>query len=189
MKYKKIWKDERFVVSENVFFFEEKKVVIGGRSTVEYHKLQPMFENRFWEVYALHCTTSLYYAVIGKHHDVRVFYQKEMLFSKTGRYYLPIGRDLAVKAMGDVCWEIISQKKGHLTDITEQFCAMAGLPITHVSYLSPIVSVVQKTPYGSGCEVKSYWKQGEKGYIQLEEKEVRQTILNASGLPEDPWFV
>ena len=187
--YKKIWKDERFVLSEENLIYEEIRLFVGGCMQTEYRQLQPTFYNRFWEVYALHCSNALYYVVIGKHHDGRLFYKKEMLFSRTGRYYLPIGRDLAVKAMGDTHWEILSQKKGHLVDVTEKFSAMSGLPVTHVGYVSPVVSITQRTPYGSGCEVKSFWKQTEKGYQQIEEKDVKQAILNASGLPEDPWFV
>ena len=186
MKYKKIWKEEdRFVVSSDVFFYEVKTHVKG----LPLRKLYPTFENRFWEVYALHRENGLYYAIIGKHHDVRMFYKNAIRFSKVGMFFFPMGRDLAVKSMDDVYWSVLSCQDRHLVNITEQFLIFPQLMITSVKYLSPVISMVQKSPQGGQVEIKSYWKQGEKGYIQLEEKEVRQTILNAFGLPEDPWFV
>ena len=186
MKYKKIWKEEdRFVISEDVFIYEVKI----NQKGLPLRKLCPTFENRFWEVYALHREDGLYYTIIGKHNFERKFFKNAIRFSQTGQLFLPIGRDLAAKSMVDVCWSILSYKDKNLINITNQFLVFPRLMITSVKYVSPVISMVQKSLQGNQVGIKAYWKQGEKGYAQIEEKEVRQTILNASGLPEDPWYV
>jgi len=186
MKYKKIWKEDRFAVSEDCFLFEEKKAANGG---IEYRQLQPTFESRFWEVYALHRENGLYYAVIAKHHEVREFYKKEIIFSRAGRFWLPIGRDLAVKAMGDSHWEILSRQNGRLVETTPQFVPFRNCLITHVEYQSPILSVVVKTPVGSQYEGKVYWKQEANGYAAIEEKDASLFAEEYLKLPEDPFYV
>lgn len=190
MKYKKIWKEEDgFVLSEDVFIYEKKKTLRGSYIEPEYRKLQPTFENRFWEIYALHRECGLFYAIIGKHHDTRIFYKKEIIFSRVGRFWLPMGRDLAVKAMGDVYWDILSRKDGHLLQTTDQFLPFRNCIITHVEYQSPIVSLVVKTPAGSQYEGKVYWKQDSNGYAAIEEKDISLFSKEYQQLPEDPYFV
>lgn len=162
---KKIWKDEyRFVTSQAVFIYE-----ISGTS---YRQLQPTFENEFWEIYSLHRESGLYYAIIGKHNGIREFYKKEILFSRTGRFWFPIGRDLAVKAMGDVHWEIISVKSGRLETITEQFLPFRHCVVTSVEYTPPVLGLVVKAPTGSQYEGKVYWKQEDNGYEPIAEKDL-----------------
>ena len=183
---KKIWKDEkRFVFSEDAFIYEVDNKWLSGR------KLQPTFENRFWEVYALHRECGLYYAIIWKYQGERKFFKNALLFSRAGRFFLPIGRDLSMKAMGDVQWAILSYNGKNLVNTTDQFLVMPNLMITWIEYHSPVVSMTQKAPYGGKFkfETTAYWKQKPKGYEQLEEKNVKQEILNGKDLPEDPWFV
>ena len=189
MKYKKIWKEEdRFVISSDMFLYE----VMIHQSGLPYRKLYPVFENRFWEVYVLHRENGLYYAVVGKHHDVRIFYKNALVFSRTGNFYLPIGRDLAVRTMGDVYWNIYSAKGGEFVNVTTDFFAYASCGMAYISsvrYLSPIVALVFKSRPSYHGESKAYLKQGENGYKKVEESEIEQYILNAKALPEDPWYV
>ncbi len=182
---KKIWKGERFYLSASLLLYE--KLMVG--TVVTYRKLQPVFENRFWEVYALHRENGLYYAVIGKHHNVRVFYKKEIILSHAGCFWMPIGRDLAVKAMGDDHWDILACENGHLVQTTNQFLPFRNCLITSIEYQSPILSLVAKMPVGLQYECKVYWKQTPKGYEQLEQKDVEQLIIGCAMLPEDPFFI
>lgn len=186
MKYKKIWKEEdRFFVSSDIFIYDAKV----NKGDLALRKLQPTFENRFWEVYALHRECGLYYAIIWKYCYERKFFKDALRFSRVGLFYFPMGRNLAVKAMNDDHWTVLSCENENLVDITSRFLVLPQLVITSVRYSSPVISMTQKSPFGDQYENKSYWKQGEKGYIQLEKKEVQQTILNATSLPDDPWFV
>ena len=185
MKFKKIWKGcDRFVVSEDCFIYEIITTVKDPRS----RKLQPTFENRFWEVYALHREDGLYYLIIGKHHYNRVFFKNAIRYSRVGLYFLPIGRDLAVRTMDESRWAILSYKDKKIVSTTDQFLVLPRLIITSVKYVSPVVSMTQKSPKAGQVERIVYWKQ-DKDYVQIERKDVKQEISNASGLPEDPWFV
>lgn len=186
MKYKRIWKGyDRFVVSEDLFLYE----VAITQEGLPKRRLQPTFENRFWEVYALHRENGLYYAIIWKYRGERRFFKNALRFSRSGMFFRPIGRDLAVKVMDDICWCVLSYKDKNLVNITHQFLVFPRLVITSVEYVSPVVSMIQKCPQSGQVDIETYWKQMPKGYEQIEEKEVKSAISNCRGYPEDPMFV
>ena len=191
MRYKKIWKEDRYVLSEDVLIYEVKTGLSKvGKLQRQYYRVYPTFENRFWEVYALHRLDGLYYAIIGKHHGVRVFYKKDIYYSRMGQFYMPIGRDLAVRLLGYSHWDILSYVGDRIIRNTRYFLKSPLTLITDIKYSSPVISMVQKSHnHGNPYEAKIYWKQGKKGYTRIEAEDVQQTVLECASLPEDPWYV
>ena len=186
--YQKILVKERFTLSDDVFVYEEKKLLVDRRTVWASCKVQPTFESRFWEVYVLVCRDGFLYVVIGKHRGQRVFYKKDTYFSRFGRFYCLIGRDLAFRSFVDSYWTILSAEKGKLLNITSKFLVSKNLRIEDVKYSSPVVSLVQVKQYEEKGGIDVYWKQTENGYVQVPEKKVDYLVLQARGLPEDPLY-
>ena len=184
MKYKRIWKDEdRFVISSDVFLYE---IVVHQRDLPR-KKLQPTFENNYWEVYALHRENALYYVIIGKNRDGRKFFRNAIRFSRVGLFFLPIGCDLAVKTMGADYWSILSYRKRNLINITDEF-QVPGFPrlqITAVSYDSTVVTMTLKSCYGRQLETRAYWEQCMGDYYRrLDERKVKEVLFYAKEFPK-----
>lgn len=175
MKYKRIWKDDRFVISADVFIYEEISNIDSKKRT--YRQLQPTFVSEYWEVYALHRNKGLYYAVIGLHENMRVFYEDSVDYSDEGRFYLPIGRDLAFRSMRDVRWLFFSVRNGRLANVTTEFFQWVSSSMYYVSfvaYYSPLVCLSFKSVPRIQQEMNLYLLQTEEGYESVEEEVVRR---------------
>ena len=175
MKYKRIWKDDRFVISADVFIYEKISNIDSKKRT--YRRLQPTFVSEYWEIYALHRSRGLYYAVIRLHQQMRTFYEDSIDYSDEGRFYLPIGRDLAFRSMRDVRWLLLSVRDGRLANVTTEFFQWVSSSMYYVSfvaYRSPLVCLSFKSVPRIQQEERLYLLQTEEGYEPVEEEVVRR---------------
>lgn len=105
-----IWKRENFALDEHNFFYE-----MNPDGSVR-RKLQAAFVFEYWEVYALHCSDGIFYAVVGLHGGVRFCWKKQTRVSTSPLYFVSVGRDLAYRVIGGH-WILLSIQDGKCHDI------------------------------------------------------------------------
>ncbi len=105
-----IWTRENFALDEQNFYYE-----MNPDGSVR-RKLQAAFVSEYWEVYALHCSDGIYYAVVGLHGGRRFCWKKRSQLSTVILHFVAVGRDLAYRAIGGH-WILLSVLDGKCRDI------------------------------------------------------------------------
>ena len=139
-KYKRVWNNEKFVVSGNAVFYEERVSSIGTATGYRHVQVQPIFQNEFWEVYALHCREGIFYAIVGLYKNKRIFYEKDNIFSATALYFKNLGCDLGYTLVNEDDWKIMSGGKTTLKDVTP----FLGKKIANVDFKDSVLELTLK---------------------------------------------
>ena len=176
-----IWSCGKFVLNEQVCFFEQ--IEVDGK--VKSRKLSPMFAFENWEIYALPVVNGIVYAIIGLHDGKRVFYAEDSNVNLCIKNFYSAGRDLIRKNLETREFRLLRPQNGCLVDITNVL--KANVYVLGMKYVGGVLEVYwQLSRFNS--EHKFFLQTADGCYQEISRDDAEQKIEKAKMLLFHPAF-